>query len=46
MVIARAPVREDALGELGSTATKPPNDFDDRAGLELRNAVRRAMRAV
>src|SRR5438067_2378507 len=43
MVIARASVRDDALGELGSTATKPPNDFEDRAGLELRNAVLIAM---
>src|SRR5450631_2914223 len=43
IVIARASVR-DALGELGSTATKPPNDFDERAGLEVRKAVFRAMR--
>jgi hypothetical protein len=39
-------VRDDALDELGSTATKPPNDFDDRAGLELRNAVLMDMRGV
>ena len=44
IVIARASVRDDALGELGSTATKPPNDFDERAGLEVRNAVLMAMR--
>src|SRR3954452_10978567 len=47
IVIARGSVRvDDALGELGSTATKPPNDFEDRAGFELRNAVLMAMRGV
>src|SRR3954447_24907178 len=50
IVIARGSVRDDEalgeLGELGSTATKPPNDFEDRAGLELRNAVLMAMPGV
>src|SRR3954468_5488027 len=47
IVIARGSVPvDDALGELGSTATKPPHDFEDRAGFELRNAVLMAMRAV
>src|SRR3954465_9584964 len=47
IVIARVSLLDDgALGEFGSTATKPPNDFDERAGLELRNAVLMAMRAV
>ena len=45
IVIARASAR-DELGALGSTATKPPNDFDERAGLEVRNAVLMAMEAV
>jgi hypothetical protein len=45
MVIARASVR-DELGALGSTATKPPNDFEDRAGFDVRNAVLAAMRGV
>src|SRR5450631_36363 len=46
IVIARASARDalGELGELGSTATKPPNDFDERAGLEVRKAVLRAMR--
>jgi len=45
--MARASVRAgDALGELGSTPTNPPNDFEDRAGLELRNAVLIAMGGV
>src|SRR5580698_2014966 len=52
MVIARAPVRVEALGAFGafgafgSTATKPPNDFDEKAGFEVRNAVLAAMRRV
>jgi hypothetical protein len=50
MVIARASARDEGalgeLGELGSTATKPPNDFDERAGLEERNAVLMAMGGV
>jgi hypothetical protein len=35
MVIARGEVPDEAVA--GST-TKPPNDFDDRAGLEVRKA--------
>jgi hypothetical protein len=44
MVIARVSVWDEAVR--GSTPTKPPNDFEERAGLDVRNAVLVAMRAV
>ena len=40
-VMARVSVREVAV--LGSTPTKPPNDFDEKAGFDVRKAVRMAM---
>ena len=45
IVIARASAR-DELARWDRTATKPPNDFEERAGLEVRNAVLMAMRGV
>src|SRR5579871_53863 len=44
-VIARASVVvEEAVR--GSTPTKPPNDLDENAGFEVRNAVLMAMRGA
>src|SRR5579871_252470 len=43
-VIARASVALEAVR--GSTPTKPPNDFDENAGFEVRNAGLMAMGAA
>src|SRR6185312_10796014 len=42
-VIARVSAREEAV--LGSTPTKPPKDFEENAGFEVRKAVLMAMTA-
>jgi hypothetical protein len=50
MVIAPGAVSVRELAVRGSTPTelptKPPNDFELRAGLDVRNAVLMAMRGV